>query len=84
MKKSPPPVFPDWLPQAVRLQAREFWEKLPTEKDPPKAQRVLEQLIANPLMERVWVELYRPLRMPQDTAPAVWALATTSSSTQRA
>jgi len=74
MRKSPPPVFPDWLPKAVRLQARELWEKLPTEKDPAKAQRVLEQLIANPLMERVWDELYRPLRTPHDTAPAVWAL----------
>jgi hypothetical protein len=73
MGKSPPPVFPDWLPKAVRLQAKELWEKLPTEKDSAKAQRVLEQLIANPLMERVWDELYRPLRMPKDVVPALWA-----------
>ena len=74
MRKSPPPVFPDWLPKAVRLQAKELWKKLPTEKDSAKAQQVLEQLIANPLMERVWDELYRKLRIPKDTAPAVWAL----------
>jgi hypothetical protein len=60
VKRSSPPSFPNWLPNAVRQQAIELWEKLPTEKDPAKAQQFLEQLIANPLMERVWNELYRP------------------------
>ena len=53
------PDFPDWLPDAVQQQAKKLWRKLPTEEDPVKAQKVLEQLISNPLMERVWDELYR-------------------------
>jgi hypothetical protein len=65
VKRSSPPSFPNWLPNAVRQQAIELWEKLPTEKDPAKAQQFLEQLIANPLMERVWDELYRRERGKQ-------------------
>ena len=54
------PHFPEWLrPDAVRHEAKKLWSKLPTEKDPVKAQKVLEQLISNPLMKRVWDELYR-------------------------
>jgi hypothetical protein len=74
VKRFSPPSFPDWLPKAVRQQAKELWKKLPTEKDPAKAQQVLEQLIANPLMKRVWDELYRKMRMPRNTAPTLWAL----------
>ena len=59
MQSSSLPNFPDWLPAAVREEAQELWEKIPTEKDPAKAQKVLEQLAANPLMKRVWAELYR-------------------------
>jgi len=61
VKRSSLPTFPDWLRNrnAVRLEASELWKKLPTEKDPAKAQQVLEQLILNPLMKRVWDELYR-------------------------
>ena len=54
------PDFPEWLRSAaVRHEAKRLWSKLPTEKDQVKAQKVLEQLISNPLMERVWDELYR-------------------------
>jgi hypothetical protein len=54
------PHFPEWLPSAaVRHEAKRLWSKLPTEKDPVKARKVLEQLISNPLMKRVWDELYR-------------------------
>ena len=54
------PHFPEWLRSAaVRHEAERLWSKLPTEKDQVKAQKVLEQLISNPLMERVWDELYR-------------------------
>ena len=64
MKRSSPPSFPDWLrSEAVRQQAKELWEKLPTEKDPAKAQQVLEQLITNPLMKLVWAELYKKERI---------------------
>ena len=73
MKRSSPPSFPDWLPKAVRQQAKELWKKLPTEKDPAKAQQVLEQLIANPLMEQVWDELYRKKEVPDHVVPALWA-----------
>jgi hypothetical protein len=54
------PTFPDWLEKrsAVRDVAVEIWEQLPMEKDPAEAQQVLEQLISNPLMSRVWAELY--------------------------
>jgi len=58
------PKFPGWLDRdAVRDAASELWSKLPTEKDPAKAQRVLEQLITNPLMKRVWGELYKEKRI---------------------
>ena len=53
------PDFPDWLPDAVQRQAKKLWRRLPTEKDPIKARGILEQLISNPLMKRVWDELYR-------------------------
>ncbi|MGC1779769.1 MAG: hypothetical protein WBB34_17690 [Xanthobacteraceae bacterium] len=53
------PALPDWLPKAVRHCAKELCENLATEKDPTKAQQVLKQLIANPLMKRVWNEIYR-------------------------
>ena len=53
------PQFPEWLRPAVRHEAEKLWSKLPTEKDPVKAQKVLEQLISNPLMKRVWDELYK-------------------------
>jgi hypothetical protein len=62
VKTSSPPDFPDWLPKAVQQQATELWEKLPKERNPIKAKQVLEQLIINPLMERVWDELYREYR----------------------
>ena len=53
------PDFPEWLQSAVRHEATRLWSKLPTEKDPIKAQKVLTQLISNPLMKRVWDELYK-------------------------
>jgi hypothetical protein len=54
------PDFPEWLRSpAVRREAKRLWSKLPAEKDLVKAQKVLEQLISNPVMERVWDELYR-------------------------
>jgi hypothetical protein len=55
----PMPQFPVWLPDAVQQQAKRLWSKVSTEKDPVKARKILEQLISNPLMERVWDELYR-------------------------
>jgi hypothetical protein len=62
VEKLPLPSFPEWVREAVREQAIELWMRLPAEKDPAKAQQVLGQLIANPLMERVWGELYRGSR----------------------
>jgi hypothetical protein len=55
------PEFPEWLAkyEAVREQASKLWSQLPHESDPVKAQRVLEQLITNLLMERVWGRLYQ-------------------------
>jgi hypothetical protein len=66
MRRPPRPTFPDWLPDAVRLQASELWERLPTEQDPAKAQQILERLIADLQMKRVWDELYRKQRIPED------------------
>ena len=64
VRSSSVPSFPDWLKwEAIREQAKELWEKLPTEKDPAKAQQVLEQLITNPLMNFVWGELYKKNRI---------------------
>ena len=63
MPTLPMPQFPEWLRSAaVQHEAKRLWTKLPTEKDPVKAQEVLEQLILNPDMERVWDELYRKSR----------------------
>jgi hypothetical protein len=58
------PAFPDFLTerQAICEKATELWLRLPTEKDPVKAQRVLEGLIANPKMGDVWGEIYRRKR----------------------
>jgi hypothetical protein len=56
------PEFPTWVRSAVRQEAAELWAKHPTERDPSQAQRVLEKLIANPLMKRVWDEMYRRKR----------------------
>lgn len=55
------PNFPKFLERrhAVREQATELWFRISTEKDPPKAQRVLEQLITNEEMKFVWDEIYR-------------------------
>jgi hypothetical protein len=59
VKRSSPPNFLDWVRKAVRQEAKELWKILPKEKDPAKAKQVLERLISDPLMERVWDELYR-------------------------
>jgi hypothetical protein len=56
------PEFPTWVRSAVRQEAAELWAKLATERDPSQAQKVLEELIANPLMKRVWDEMYRSKR----------------------
>jgi hypothetical protein len=63
VKSPPPPKYPDWLPEAVREHANSLWKTLPLETDPAKAQQVLEQLITNPLMKRVWTELYKKARI---------------------
>lgn len=54
-----PPDFPKWLPKPVCKEARELWKLIPAEKDPVKAEAVLQQLISNRTMEDVWIELYR-------------------------
>lgn len=64
VRRSSVPSFPDWLKwQAIREQAGDLWKELPTQKNPAKAQHVLEQLIVNPLMIRVWSELYKKKRI---------------------
>jgi hypothetical protein len=64
MTNPPIPHFPPFLQKREALceQATELWLRLPTEKDPVKAQKVLEQLIGNPKMEGVWKEIYRKKR----------------------
>jgi hypothetical protein len=54
------PEFPEWLANyaAVREQASELWSQSPRESDPVKARKVLEELITNQLMKRVWKVLY--------------------------
>jgi hypothetical protein len=59
----PMPQFPNRLREAVRYEATKLWSELPAEKEPTKAQQVLEQLITNPLMRRVWDELYKKKRI---------------------
>jgi hypothetical protein len=66
MTKPHLPHFPNFLKcPAVRDQATILWSRLPSEKDPVKAQRALEQLITNPKMESVWKEIYRKKRGKQ-------------------
>jgi hypothetical protein len=64
MTSPPVPHFPAFLQkrEALREQATALWLRLPTEKDPPKAQRLLEQLITNQKMKSVWGEIYRTKR----------------------
>lgn len=63
MKKSRVPIFSDWVPEAVRLMAAKLWYECSMEKDPAKARQFLERLIINPMMERVWDELYKKRRV---------------------
>ena len=64
MTSPPIPHFPAFLQkrEALREQATALWLRLPTEKDPPKAQHLLGQLITNQKMKRVWGEIYREKR----------------------
>ena len=64
MTNPPIPHFPAFLQKRGALceQATALWLRLPTEKDPPKAQRLLEQLITNQNMKSVWDEIYRTKR----------------------
>jgi hypothetical protein len=60
IRPSKMPKFPDWLVyEAVREQASDLWDQLSSESEPIKARKVLEELIINPQMKRVWAELYR-------------------------
>ncbi len=53
------PEFPNGMNYAaVRDAATELWNRLPTEKDPAKAQQVLSRMITDSRMNRVWLELY--------------------------
>ena len=53
------PEFPNGMNYAaVRDAATELWNRLPTEKDPAKAQQVLSRMITDLRMNRVWLELY--------------------------
>jgi hypothetical protein len=62
------PPIPNFLLKwpAVCDQATTLWLRIPREKDPVKAQRALEQLIANKKMEGVWKEIYRKKRGKHD------------------
>jgi len=62
-KKYSVPIFPDWVPEAVRLMAAKLWREHSKEKDPANARQFLERLIINPTMKRVWDELYKKRRI---------------------
>lgn len=56
------PEFPDGMTYAaVREIATELWNRLPTERDPAKAQLALLRLITDARMNSVWRELYKPI-----------------------
>ena len=57
------PNFPDWVPEAVRLMAAKLWCEHSKQKDPANARQFLERLIINPMMKRVWDELYKKRRI---------------------
>jgi len=61
MTTPPIPHFPDFLQGRPELceQATALWLRLPTEKEPSEAQRLLEQLIGNSKMKSVWTEIYK-------------------------
>lgn len=59
MSNSAALTFPDWLPSAVMEAGNELSKGLANEKDRAKAWDVLCRLISDPLMDRVWREIYR-------------------------
>ena len=58
------PDFPEFLQAHPALceRATALWLRLPTEKDPVTAERILAQLISNPQMKDVWDDIYRGRR----------------------
>jgi hypothetical protein len=50
---------PNWVPPAVRYKAVELHAEAIKRKDKKKRIEILNRLISDPLMKRVWVELYR-------------------------
>ena len=56
-------TFPEWVPPAVIEAANQLNDELAKEKDPTKAVQVLSRLVSDPLMKRVWQEVYRRKRI---------------------
>jgi hypothetical protein len=63
LSTSPSLTFPDWVPPALIEAAKELNDDLASEKDPAKALGVLSRLVSDPLMDRVWREVYRKKRV---------------------
>jgi hypothetical protein len=62
------PIFPAFMQTRPALceQATTLWLRLSTEQNPTKAQRILQQLIANPKMKYVWTEIYKKKQLKPD------------------
>jgi hypothetical protein len=58
----PRPIFPDWLPPAVKEAANHLYGELAAEKDPTAALEVWSRLVSDLRMKRVWDEIYKKRR----------------------
>jgi hypothetical protein len=55
--------FPGWVRPAVVEAANELSDQLTKERNPSKALEILSRLVSDPLMKRVWQEVYRKRRV---------------------
>jgi hypothetical protein len=62
----PPLEFEDWVPEAVRDEARKIQAEASSQKDPVKAANLLSRLTSNTRMKTVWAEFYKKKRVNPD------------------
>ena len=80
LSNSPSLSFPEWVPVAIIETANQLSEKLAEEKDPARALGVLSRLASDPLMKRVWQEVYRKNRVRHQPSEEYLNPASTNAS----
>jgi hypothetical protein len=73
-------TFPEWVPPAITEAANQLNDELAKENDPTKALQVLSRLVSDPLMKRVWHEVYRKKRVGYQSSEEYFNPACTNAS----